>query len=315
MTLSVSQNHGYFTASELNLCVHVCVCLWIKASVADNTAAQCHRQHIRNVPQHRDELWSLISRARSPCGLSAYVRHSPPQTHTRVAVDSSGQFPACGIYASHHVTPAATLALSKCLVGDLSNCSVTCLYCLCCSGSSVILLWQHHQKPSSHVCYSEEAQCGFKGCTSMSCLSPFTINPHELPSVFTPQFRKSSGKGNLKLSALYHAEQTLLTNLGISSAKWQKSQKNVSHIWNISMNLMSVDPVYKESETRVYLSWFLLQSSNQNQCFVDLTYVELSFFILAFNSSCFLELTWVSLIDYTFNVLLIIPVTGGFLIL
>uniref|UniRef100_A0A8D0AE51 Uncharacterized protein n=1 Tax=Sander lucioperca TaxID=283035 RepID=A0A8D0AE51_SANLU len=35
---------------------------------------------------------------------------------------------------------------------------------------------------TSHVCHSEEAQCGFKGRTSMSCFTLFTINPSMLPS-------------------------------------------------------------------------------------------------------------------------------------
>lgn len=74
---------------------------------------------------------------------------------------------------------------------------------------------------TSHVCHSEEAQCGFKGRTSMSCFTLFTINPNVLPSVFTVQWRKSSGKGNIKQSEQYNAEQTLLTHLGISSTKWQ----------------------------------------------------------------------------------------------
>lgn len=35
---SVNQNHGYFMATEQKLCV----CLWIKGSVADSAAVQCH---------------------------------------------------------------------------------------------------------------------------------------------------------------------------------------------------------------------------------------------------------------------------------
>lgn len=70
---------------------------------------------------------------------------------------------------------------------------------------------------TSHVCHSEEAQCGFKGRTSMSCFTLFTINPSMLPSVFTVQWRKSSGKGNIKQSEHYNAEQTPLANLGIST--------------------------------------------------------------------------------------------------
>lgn len=70
---------------------------------------------------------------------------------------------------------------------------------------------------TSHVYHSEEAQCGFKGHTSMSCFTLFTINPSMLPPVFTVQWRKASGKGNIKQSEQYNAEQTLLTHLGISS--------------------------------------------------------------------------------------------------
>lgn len=94
-----------------------------------------HRQRYRNVPQHRDELWSLISRARSPLGLLACVRHSPPQIHTGEAAASCGWFPACGVCLSHRVTPgwhaSCLLHLSEyCLFGDLSDCIVTCLPCL-----------------------------------------------------------------------------------------------------------------------------------------------------------------------------------------
>lgn len=42
-----------------------------------------------------------------------------------------------------------------------------------------------------------------------------------LSPVFAVQWRKGSGKGNIKQSEQYNAEQTLLTHLGISSNKWQ----------------------------------------------------------------------------------------------
>ena len=74
---------------------------------------------------------------------------------------------------------------------------------------------------TSHVCHSEEARCGFKGRTSVSCFTLFTINPDALPSVFTVWCRKSSGRGNIKQSQQYNAEQTQLTQLGISSNKGQ----------------------------------------------------------------------------------------------
>lgn len=74
---------------------------------------------------------------------------------------------------------------------------------------------------TSHVCHSEEAQCGFRGRTSVSRFTLFTINPGALPSVFTVWCRKSSGRGNIKQSQQYNAEQTQLTQLGISSNKGQ----------------------------------------------------------------------------------------------
>lgn len=55
----------------------------------------------------------------------------------------------------------------------------------------------------------------------MSCFTLFTINPSLLPFIFTVQWRKSSGKGNIKQSEQHNAEQTLLTHLGISSNKRQ----------------------------------------------------------------------------------------------
>lgn len=76
---------------------------------------------------------------------------------------------------------------------------------------------------SCHVCHSEEAQCGFKGRSSMSCFTLFTINPSMLPSVFTVQWRKGSGKGNIKHSEQYNAVRTLLTHIGISSNKCKHS--------------------------------------------------------------------------------------------
>lgn len=130
----------------------------------------------------KDGLWSLISRAPSPRGLSACVTRSPAQMHTGAAAAASwGSFPASGVHLSHRVTPGYLaflffweiemyLAFLKKLFSYfLSSCQFW--YNVKTANNPIPL------PPSSHVCQHEEAQCGFKGRTSMSCLTLFTINP------------------------------------------------------------------------------------------------------------------------------------------
>lgn len=213
-----------------------------------------HRQPFRNVPQPRDGLWSLISRALSPRSLSACVRRCPSQMHAGGAAASCESFPPSSDFLSLRVTPGWQsvvldgffISSCICLLACLETCLIVCMQtrlsafltacaCKCIRFSDFSAFFplisetleQCYFGPptqcvttvndsiplppldsTSHVCHSEEAQCGFKGRASMSCFTLFTINPSMLPSVFTVQWRKSSGKGNIKQSEQYNAEQT-----------------------------------------------------------------------------------------------------------
>lgn len=259
-------------ASEQEVCV--CICVDQRFHGWQRSGTVSHRQPFRNVPQPRDGLWSLISRAPSPRALSDYVRHRPSQMHAGGAAASCESFPALSIFLSLRATPgwqsvvldgffiSLLVWILICLFARLLTCLIvcmrTCLTAFACeyicfsdfcasfhllprqTFSALNTPEQFYFAPpahcvnavndsmplpplssTSHVCHSDEAQCGFKGRTSMSCFTLFTINPSMLPSVFTVRWRKSSGKGNIKQSEQYNAEQTLLTHLGISSNKWQ----------------------------------------------------------------------------------------------
>lgn len=103
-------------ASERKLCM--CVFVDQRFPSWQRSGAVSHRQHFRNVPQHRDGLWSLISRASSPRGLSACVRHSPAQTHTGEAALSCGWFSCLCLTVWH---------LSGFFICLNTACWVTCL--------------------------------------------------------------------------------------------------------------------------------------------------------------------------------------------
>lgn len=214
----------------------VCICVDQRFLDWQRCSTVSHRQPFRNVPQPRDGLWSLISRAPACHALSANVRHSSSQMHAGGAAASCESFPVFGVLA----------CFSDYLYGNLSISYFKSVFCMSVFLSiyfkdkhfkllrpQIHAIWLHcvntvsdwipptPLSSTSHVCHSEEPQCGFKGHISMPRFTLFTINPTMLPSVFTVQWRNGSGKGNIKQSELYNDEQTLLTYLGMSSNKWQ----------------------------------------------------------------------------------------------
>lgn len=133
-------------ASEQEVCV--CICVDQRFHGWQRSGTVSHRQPFRNVPQPRDGLWSLISRAPSPRALSAYVRHRPSQMHAGGAAASCESFPALSIFLSLRVTPGwQSVVLDgffisllvwilkrpfTCLVTCLIVCMWTCLTAFAC---------------------------------------------------------------------------------------------------------------------------------------------------------------------------------------
>lgn len=247
--------------------------------MADSAAVQCHTGSPSGMFFSPGMgLWSLISRAPSPSALSACVRHNPSQMHAGGAAASCESLPALSVSLSPRVTPGwqsvtldgfimDLLAHLFACFGDLFDVNLSFTLCVSrlhfflpvldtntlnsetpglCHFTPPALRVTTNTIPlpplssTSHVCHSEEAQCGFKGRTSMSCFTLFTINPSLLPSVFTARWRKSSGKGNIKQSEQHNAEQILPTRPGIGSNEWQ-----TYHVVNFNSLFLTYQVLFK----------------------------------------------------------------------
>ena len=96
-TCSVSQNpqllHGQWTQ---NVCF---VSLWIKDCIAwQHCGIVSQGQSFRNAPQHRDGVWSLISRTPATRALSVSISHSPSQMHAGEASNYYDSFKALDVF-------------------------------------------------------------------------------------------------------------------------------------------------------------------------------------------------------------------------
>lgn len=229
-------------ASEQEVCV--CAFVWIKGSMADSAEVQCHTGMFLRKGMG---CWASLAEPLLPVTCQPALGTA----HHRAAA-SCGSFPAFSVRLSHCVTPgwlllylvnlsqtisARVLASDSCPVLSGTN---SFNYDLRVVASTLNIITFSPFSSISHVCQSEEAQCGFKGRASMSCFTLFTINPSVLPSVFSVQWRKSSGKGNIKQSEEYNAESTLLTQLGIKSIKWHTWQCFCCGIQKLVLDLLSL---------------------------------------------------------------------------
>lgn len=110
ITLTCSSNfkasslHGQWTRT-VSVCLCVCICVYMCVDQRfhgwQRSGTVSHSQPFRNVPWPWDGLCGLISRAPSPWGLSACVRHSLLQTHAGGVAASCGSFPALTVSLSH----------------------------------------------------------------------------------------------------------------------------------------------------------------------------------------------------------------------